>query len=155
MNRPWQRMGMAVAGVALVLWTLLAMVSWWGLNASAHWLDSQSAESVVQWVTHWTGRPWVQHWLDPHEIAALRDGVDWVFHLGGGPQAWLSSVVVVLKVLLVMTWAGGIVLSMLTLWVAQWALSRAAAWWQSGRHWPWQTDRTSVAPAVATDTAIR
>jgi len=143
MNRSWQRIGLVVAALAFVAWTLTAVAAWWGLNASAHWLSGQSAASAVQWVTQWTERPWVQYWIDPHDIVALRDAVDWVLHLGGGPQSWVSTVVWALKVLLVMTWAGGVVLAMVSAWVAQrvaqWAVRRFAAWWRAGPQWPWQT----------------
>jgi len=154
MNRSWQRIGLVVAALAFVAWTLTAVAAWWGLNASAHWLSGQSAASAVQWVTQWTERPWVQYWMDRHDIVALRDAVDWVFHLGGGPQAWLSTVVWALKVLLVMTWAGGVVLAMVSAWVAQqlaqWTVRRLAAWWRAGPQWPWQR-RTAYPPSPAAD----
>lgn len=55
----------------------------------------------------------MRHWLDPDEAAALRDGVDWLLGLGGGPAAWLGTALWLLAAVAVVVWASGLLLAAL------------------------------------------
>lgn len=114
------------------LWTLAAVGAWWLLQAGASAMDAQPAAVTLQAVDAWTERPWVRHWLDPDQAAALRDGVAWLLDLGGGPAAWLASAVALATVALILVWAGGLLLAavgVLASWLAiRWVIGR----WHSG-----------------------
>lgn len=128
------RLTLAAGGaLALALWTLAAVAAWWLLQAAAGALDAGSTAAAMQAVTAWTERPWVRHWLDPEEAAALRDGLDWLMSLGGGPASWLGTAMVVLAAALLIGWAGGVVLALLAVWATVALLRRAGAWWQHRR----------------------
>ena len=139
----------AAAAVAAALWTLAALGVWWLLQATAGALEGGSPAAAMQAVTAWTERPWVQHWLDAGEAEALRDGVDWLLGLGGGPVVWLGSVLAFLGAVLVIAWAGGIVLAVLAGWAAIALLRRLAGWWRSGAGWPWPARPQPAAPAAS------
>lgn len=141
----------AGAGLAVALWTLAALAAWWLVQAAAGALDAGSAAAAMQAVDGWTARPWVQHWLDPDEAAALRDGIDWLLGLGGGPAAWLGTATALLAAALLIGWAGGLVLAALVAWALLSLLRRAATAWPQGRSaWReglnrWRTGRASPA----------
>lgn len=137
MSPSLRRLAIAGAITAATLWTLAAFGTWWLLQAALGTLEQGSAASVNQAIAAWTDRPWVQHWLDPHDAAALRDGVEWLLGLGGGPAAWLGMALVVLSVVVVATWVGGLVLGALGVWIVAAALGRLAGWWSAGAAWPW------------------
>ncbi|HEU4458568.1 MAG TPA: hypothetical protein VFR90_05550 [Methylibium sp.] len=127
----------AGATVAAALWTLAAITAWWLLQAAGAALEGGSSAATVQAVTAWTERPWVQHWLDPDEAVALRDGIDWLLGLGGGPAVWLGSAMTLLGVALVLIWAGGLVLAALLAWGALALGRRLVEGWRSGVRWRW------------------
>ena len=129
------------------LWTLAAVGTWWLLQAGASALEAQPAAVSLQAVMAWTERPWVRHWLDAHEIDALRDGVTWLLGLGGGPAVWMGSALALLGIALVLVWAGGLLLGMAALAATWFVASRAVAWWRSGARGPWAARPHT--PAVA------
>lgn len=129
----------AVAGIVVLasLWTLTAAGAWWLLQAGATALEAQPTSVSLQAVMAWTERPWVRHWLEPHEIDALRDGFDWLQGLGGGPGAWLGSALTLLGIALFLVWAGGLLLGVASLLAAWLVARRAFAWWQHRARGPW------------------
>lgn len=142
------RLALAAGGaLAVALWTLAALAAWWLLQAAAGALDAGSTAAAMQAVTAWTERPWVRHWLDPDEAAALRDGIDWLMHLGGGPAAWLGTAMALLAAALLIGWAGGLVLAALAVWATLALLRRGGAWWREARGKPWR-DR-GLAPGAS------
>ena len=124
--------GVALAG----LWTLGALGLWWLLHSGATALASQPPELSLQALSAWTERPWVRYWLDPLAAEALLDAGHWLLGLGGGPAAWLGSALALLAFVLLLVWAGGLLLAAAAAWAAL-ALGRAAlGWWRSDRIWP-------------------
>lgn len=149
MNQPLRMAALAGTAVLAGLWTLAAAGAWWLLQAGGLALEAQPTAVSLQAVMAWTERPWVRYWLDPQEAAALRDGVDWLLGLGGGPQVWLGSALTVLGVALVLVWAGGLLLGAVGLW-AGWLLARqASAWWRSGARGPWSVRQGAPAAGEA------
>lgn len=134
----------ALTGMVILagLWTLTAAGAGWLLQAGASALEAQPTAVSLQALMAWTERPWVRYWLDPHEADALRDGVDWLLGIGGGPAVWLGSALTLLGVALVLVWAGGLLLGAVGLWAAWLVMSQASAWWRSG----------TSAPALEADT---
>lgn len=139
----------AVAVGAVVLWTLAALVAWWVIQSAAGALDGATPAAAMQAAAAWAERPWVRAWLDPHEVQALLDGVAWLTGLGGGPAAWLSTALAVLAVVLVVSWAGGIVLALLAGIVTLLIARRASAWWGRGAPLPWRREERAPVPADA------
>ncbi|MBE2243518.1 MAG: hypothetical protein IAE86_12230 [Burkholderiaceae bacterium] len=146
MSRTLKVLLLAAGGVAVALWTLAALGAGWLLQAGAGALDGGSSAAAMQAVTAWTERPWVRHWLDPDEAAVLLDAVDWLLGLGGGPQAWLGTALLVLGTALVMVWAGGLVLALLAAVLVLALLRRLAAWWRGGARWPWRSREAQAGP---------
>lgn len=137
------------AGAATIaaLWTLAAVGAGWMLLAGASALEGGSSAATLQAVAAWTERPWVRHWLDPHEADAVRDGADWLLGLGGGPAAWLGSALTLLGAALVMVWAGGLVLGALVGLAAMMLVQRWVEWWRNGPRWPSAARQAPVVPA--------
>lgn len=139
------------AGIAVIagLWTAAALGAWGLLQVGASALEAQSAAATVQAVAAWLERPWVRHWFDPQEADALRDGVDWLLGLGGGPAAWLGWVLALLGAALVLVWAGGLLLGAALLLAARLVARQALAWRRGGPRWPGASDRRRAAGAEA------
>lgn len=135
MNRTLRNTLVCGAVLAASMWTLAAFGAWWLLQAAAGALDGGSTASVMQAFNVWTDRTWVRHWLDPQDIDALRDGLDWLLSLGGGPAAWLGTALTLLTVALVVFWAGGLVLAALGVLAVVVATRRIAAWQRQGAPW--------------------
>jgi hypothetical protein len=137
--------------VLALLWTLAAVGTWWLLQAGAHTLEAQPAGVAQQAVIGWTERPWVRYWLAPDEVEALRDGLDWLFGLGGGPAAWLGSTLTLLGAALLLVWAGGLLLGAAGILIAWVVTRRALAWWgsRSRANWASRPDATSATEAGA------
>jgi hypothetical protein len=144
------RVTLAAGTVVLAgLWTLAALGTWWLLQAAAAALEGQPTAVSLQAVTSWAERPWVRFWLDPHEANALRDGVDWLLGLGGGPSVWVGSALTLLGVALILVWAGGLLLGALGL-LAAWLVTRKAlAWWRSADRRPWALRQSASSTGVA------
>jgi hypothetical protein len=123
----------AVTSVVVLagLWTLAAAGAWWLLQAGVSSLEAQPTAASVQAVMAWTERPWVRYWLDPHEAAALRDGVDWLLGLGGSSSVGLGSALTLMGIVLALVWAGGLLLGAVGLWAAWVVTRRVSAWWRS------------------------
>jgi hypothetical protein len=124
-------------GMLVGLWTLAAVGAWWLLQAGAAAFEAHPTAISPQAVAAWTERPWVRYWLNPLEAEAVRDAVDWLLSMGGGPTVWLDSALMLLGATLIIVWAGGLLFGaagLLAAWiVARWAL----AWWRSGPRMPW------------------
>lgn len=104
----------ASAAAAALLWTLGVLGCWWLLQAGAALLEGHSPAAVLQAFTAWSERPWVRYWLDPYAAEALRDGLDWLLSLGQGAAAWTGPVLAWLGVVLLVVWAGGLLLGALS-----------------------------------------
>ncbi len=154
MSRTLRQTLMAAAVVAAALWTLAAFGAWWLLQAAAGALEAGSTATAMQAVTDWTERPWVRHWLDPDEALALRDGVDWLLGLGGGPAVWLGTALALLTAAVVMFWAGGLVLALLAAWAVFALWRRLAGWWRDSARRPWAAGGQRPATAVVTDATV-
>ncbi len=148
MSRALKQTLAAGAVLAVSAWTLAAVGAWWLLQATAGALEGGSTATAMQAVTAWTDRPWVRHWLDPQETEALRDGIDWLFGLGGGPLAWAGTALTLLTIALVVFWAGGLVLAVLAVWASVALLRRSATWWRQGAPGPWTSRPRQPGPAV-------
>ena len=138
----------AGAACALTLWTLAALGAWWLLQAAAGALDGASPATALQTLGAWADRPWVRHWLDPQETAALLDGADWLLGLAGGPSAWLATVLAWFGAALVVAWAGGLVLAALTAWATHALVRRLGLAWREGVRWPWTLPGPTAGPVA-------
>lgn len=137
MSRSMNRLLLAGAVVGTALWTLTAVGAWWLLQAAAGSLEGGSTAATMQAVTAWSERPWVRHWLDPQDVEMLRDGIDWLVHLGGGPGQWVGTALTWLAAALVMVWAGGLVLALVVAGLAFALMRRTGSWWRHGARGPW------------------
>jgi len=142
----------AGAACAVALWTLAALGTWWLLQAAAGALDGASPTAALQTIGAWADRPWVRHWLDPQETAALLDGADWLLGLAGGPSPWLATVLAWLGAALVVAWAGGLMLAALTAWGTRALIRRLGLAWREGVLWPW-TSRGPTADRLSANSA--
>ncbi len=138
----------AGAACAVALWTLAALAAWWLLQAAAGALDGTSPAAALQTIGAWTDRPWVRHWLDPQDAAALRDGADWLLGLAGGPATWLGTVLVWLGAALLAAWAGGLVLATLAAWALRALVRRLVLAWREGVLWPWTSRPPTPGPVA-------
>jgi len=138
----------AGAACAVSLWTLAALGTWWLLQVAAGALDGASPTAALQTIGAWADRPWVRHWLDPQETAALLDGADWLLGSAGGPSSWLGTLMAWLGAALVVAWAGGLVLAALTAWATRALVVRLGLACREGVNWPW-TSRGPTAGPVA------
>lgn len=137
----------ALTGMVVLagLWTLTAAGAWWLLQAGASAVEVQPTAVSLQAAMAWMERPWVRYWLDPHEADALRDGIDWLLGICGGPATWLGSALTLLGVALALVWAGGLLLGALGLWAAWLVMRQASEWWRSRGRGPWGMWRTAPA----------